>query len=161
MKYFINIAVLLITISSAFSQSYVTYESYDDLISELLDHLDEDKTYVINYWATWCKPCVEELPLFEQITMSGDTSVEVILVSLDFPHQLESKFKPFLQERDLRSKVVLLLDGKYNDWIDKVDDSWSGAIPATLYIHNTNTYFHEGQYHSNNEILNDINRVHH
>ena len=97
---------------------------------------NDDRLYIINFWATWCKPCVKELPYFEKInsTYSSD-SVRVILVSLDFKKDLEQKLNNFVLSENISSKVVLLDETKYNDWIDKVSPEWSGAIPATLFHH--------------------------
>ncbi|WP_422080840.1 redoxin domain-containing protein [Ulvibacterium sp.] len=106
------------------------YEKFNNL--EPLFRFDNDTTYVINFWATWCKPCIKELPYFEELN-SGYThkKVKVVLISLDFPKQVESNLVPFVQKKQLKSKVVALLDGNYNEWIDKVSPDWSGAIPAT------------------------------
>ncbi len=93
----------------------------------------DDKIYVINFWATWCGPCVKELPYFEKLNaVYNNKNVEVILVSLDFPHLYESKLKPFIKEKELKSKVIALDDPDMNAWIPKVDKSWSGSIPATV-----------------------------
>ena len=93
----------------------------------------EDKVYVINFWATWCKPCVEELPEFEAITRTyRGKNVEVVLVSLDMQRQLEKTVVPFLNEKKIRSKVIHLNDPNQNEWIPKVDMHWDGSIPATL-----------------------------
>ncbi len=92
-----------------------------------------DTIYVINFWATWCKPCLEELPYIEQIHKDKfDDPVRVILVSLDFRHQIQQKLIPFINEKDLKSTVVVLDDPDANTWIDKVDPRWSGALPATV-----------------------------
>ncbi|MEM9885546.1 MAG: TlpA disulfide reductase family protein [Bacteroidota bacterium] len=92
-----------------------------------------DTTYVINFWATWCKPCVEELPYFEQIQSAyKDQKVQVVLISMDFERALEKKLIPFLADHQLKSEVVVLVDNKYNNWIDRVDESWGGAIPVTM-----------------------------
>ncbi len=94
-----------------------------------------DTTYVVNFWATWCKPCVVELPYFEQLQKEATAQgrkVRVVLVSLDFGKELESKLLPFVRERRLRGQVIALLDDDYNKWIDQVSPEWSGAIPATL-----------------------------
>jgi thiol-disulfide isomerase/thioredoxin len=92
-----------------------------------------DKTYVVNFWATWCSPCIKELPFFEELNKNySSKNVEVILVSLDFPNKYETSLKPFIKEKNLQSKVVALNDTDSNTWIPKVSEDWSGAIPATL-----------------------------
>jgi len=96
---------------------------------------DNDTTYIFNYWATWCKPCVKELPFFEKLSVNySDKKVKVIFMSLDFKRQFESTLLPFLQKHNISSDVYLIDEMDYNSWIDKVDPSWSGAIPATLIL---------------------------
>ena len=99
---------------------------------------NDEKTYIVNFWATWCAPCIKELPYFEKINAKyKNDNVEVILVSLDFPHQYDSKLKPFIKENNLQSKIVVLDDVDMNTWIPKVDENWDGAIPVTI-IYNKN-----------------------
>ena len=89
-----------------------------------------DKIYVVNFWATWCAPCIKELPYFEVLNQRED--VQVLLVSLDFPKHKESRLLPFIKKNKLQSKVVLLDDADENYWINDIHPNWSGAIPATL-----------------------------
>lgn len=104
----------------------------------------DDKIYVINFWATWCAPCVKELPYFEKLNAEyASKNVEVILVSLDFPHLYESKLKPFIINKNLKSKVIALDDVDMDNWIPKVSESWSGSIPATIMYRNNNKKFFE------------------
>jgi thiol-disulfide isomerase/thioredoxin len=104
----------------------------------------DGKTYVMNFWATWCKPCIKELPYFEQLGEAyKDKDVEVLLVSLDFPEQLEKGLKAFVAKKKLKSHVILLDDPDANGWIPKVDQSWSGAIPATIIYNNDKRSFYE------------------
>ncbi len=107
------------------------YEKFDALAPLLTQN--NDTTYVINFWATWCKPCVQEMPYFEQLHQEYQgKKVKVILVSLDFSRQLESKLLPFVTDRKLQPEVVALTDSNYNAWIDMVTPEWSGAIPITI-----------------------------
>lgn len=127
------------------------YETYSDIAP--LFQQDNDTTYVVNFWATWCKPCVAELPYFQQLAADHENDpVRLILISLDFPMQVESRLVPFVQERELEQEVVVLLDGKYNDWIDLVSTEWTGAIPATLFYKGTQRHFLGTSVHSTAEL---------
>jgi thiol-disulfide isomerase/thioredoxin len=96
-------------------------------------HLSNDTTYIVNFWATWCVPCRKELPALEKIHEDyAGKPVKVLLVSLDFPNQVESSLVPFLTKNNITARVILLNDPNSNAWIDKVDPAWSGSIPATL-----------------------------
>lgn len=120
---------------------------------------NNDTTYIINFWATWCKPCVKELPAFEKInTLYKAKKVKVLLVSLDFPKQLESKVIPFVEDRKIKSQVVLLKDPDANSWIPKVDESWSGAIPATLIYNADNRKFYERSF-TYKELENELKLI--
>ena len=95
-------------------------------------HKQNDTLYVINFWASWCVPCIDELPAFEKIREKySDQKMKILLVSLDFPSQLESRLLPFIKKHKLQSDVILLDDPQQNQWINKVDPKWSGTIPFT------------------------------
>ncbi len=130
-------------VASEVKKSPIPIYNFSEL--EPLLNIQNDTTYVINFWATWCKPCVKELPYFEKVTETySKEKVKVILVSLDFPEQLEKRVIPFLEEHKLKSEVLLLDDADANSWIPKVDSTWSGAIPATVIYKNKNKKFVEG-----------------
>ncbi len=119
-----------------------------------------DTTYIVNFWATWCAPCLKELPYFQQIHEKySDQKVKVFLVSLDFERQIETRLKPFIEKNKLTPEVIVLNDPKSNIWIDKVDPSWSGAIPATLFFNNSNRLFFEKEFTYNEieAILKQLN----
>lgn len=93
----------------------------------------KDTVYVINFWATWCKPCIEELPYFEEAhTFYATSNVRILLVSLDMPSELERTLLPFIQKKKLQSEIVLLNEPDPNIWIDKIEPTWTGSLPATL-----------------------------
>ncbi|MBL7802099.1 MAG: TlpA family protein disulfide reductase [Saprospiraceae bacterium] len=94
-----------------------------------------DTVRVINFWATWCQPCVAELPAFEKITAEyAGRPVQVILVCTDFKRDVDTRVRPFVQKKKLRSQVVFMDESNPNKWIDSVSPEWSGAIPATLIV---------------------------
>jgi thiol-disulfide isomerase/thioredoxin len=106
---------------------------------------DNDTLYIINFWATWCRPCVEELPGFQKLNESyKDKKIKMILVSLDFKKEL-NKLETFIITKKIKPEVVLLDETNYNSWIDQIDPSWGGAIPATLFVNNKENIrlFHE------------------
>jgi thiol-disulfide isomerase/thioredoxin len=89
---------------------------------------------VVNFWATWCAPCVKEIPLFEKLN-HDDKSVQVILVSMDYDLDPDpAKVKRFIERKKILSEVVILAEENPNDWIEKIDKSWTGALPSTLVI---------------------------
>ena len=128
---FLKTAVLVFLFLSCVSKQD-KLEVYDFQGVEQFLHSNDSKTYVVNFWATWCAPCIKELPYFEQIQDEYKDEIEVILISLDFPSQYETKLKPFLKEKQLKSKVIVLDDVDMNFWIPKIDSKWDGAIPVTL-----------------------------
>ena len=104
----------------------------------------DNKTYVINFWATWCAPCVKELPYFEQLNKNyASKNVEVILVSLDFPKQYEKKLVPFIKDKNIQSKVIALNDMDQDRWINGINKDWDGAIPVTLIYNKNKSAFYE------------------
>lgn len=98
---------------------------------EKLLNIDSNQIQVINFWATWCAPCIKELPLLEKLNAQKDLNTKITLVNLDYAENLE-KVNAFITRKNIQSEVLLLDEIDYNSWIDKVDKSWSGAIPATL-----------------------------
>lgn len=135
----------------------VKFPIYDYEGLEPLLYKDDGKTYIINFWATWCKPCIEELPYFEQVNVEQkNNNVEVVLVSLDMPSMWKSRLEPFVEKKELKSKVVILDDPKQNDWIPKVAEEWGGGIPATLiYNKDKRSFYEQGfTYEELNEELN-------
>jgi len=140
---------------SLHSQKIDSYSSYESLSKEF--QKDNDTVYIVNFWATWCKPCVKELPYFESIHKSNiNKKVKVILVSLDFTNQIESHLLPFLSKNNYSARTILLTDKDYNNWLELVDKEWSGAIPATLLIQGNKKLFAEQEFESEEDLTNFI-----
>lgn len=107
----------------------------------------KDSTYVVNFWATWCAPCIKELPHFEKLSAEHKSDkVAVLLVSLDFKSKLESNVIPFVKRKNLKNEVFLLNESNPQEFIDRIDPSWSGSIPATLFIKEDKRKFVESEF---------------
>ena len=160
MKYilrFILISALVLVFQPVVSQEIKTYSSFDKF-APLLDKKN-DTTYVINFWATWCRPCVKELPYFQKLNDEyRGKKVEVILVSLDFGERVDERVKNFLEKRDFSMRTVILDDANSNSWIDKVDTSWTGAIPATLIYNAQRRNFYEQSF-SYDELKKALTKI--
>lgn len=96
---------------------------------------------IVNFWATWCKPCVEELPsLIREMKAHKDDSLQLILVSLDDKEAFSGKLKAFIRERNYEGTFLWLDETNADIFCPVIDSSWSGAIPATLFLHRKNKY---------------------
>ena len=107
----------------------VKFEALQELMTRSSQQIE-----VINFWATWCKPCIKELPYFQTLHQQKGDQLNVTLISLDFAEHLDSKVLPFVKKKGLTTRILLLDEIDYNSWIDKVDPQWTGSIPATLVI---------------------------
>ncbi len=100
---------------------------------------NDNKLYVVNFWATWCKPCVAELPVFMEVNnlYQFNPQFKMILVNMDDAMEIDSRIKPFIAKNKIQMDVYILDDNKrMNEWIPAVDQNWSGAIPATVIYRN-------------------------
>lgn len=120
----------------------ITVSIYDFESFKSYLHRSDDKMHVINFWATWCKPCVAELPAFEALG-AKHSEIEITLVSLDFLKAIESSLIPFIIKNELQSNVIVMHDPDGNSWIPQIDENWSGAIPATIIYKNDQREFYE------------------
>ena len=138
---------LYLSVFQAFSQSgSVRVIKFEDLQKQI--NKVSDTTLVVHFWATWCKPCIEELPNYEKLSQEFiKKKIRFVLVSMDFPKDLKDKVEPFVAKNNINSEVVLLDEPDYNAWIDEIDKDWSGTIPATLMVNLTmrKRIFFEGQ----------------
>ncbi len=104
---------------------------------------DSDTTYIVNFWATWCAPCVKEIPDFDSIAKTyKNEKIKVLLVTMDFKEELKNKVLPFIVAKKIYSEVLLLDEINGNYFIPKISDAWSGALPATLIINQKRKFNH-------------------
>lgn len=149
-------AISLLITSKVSGQKLITFDSFSKMEKAIVK--ENDTLYVVNFWATWCAPCVKELPHFEAFSQQvKGQKIKVILVSLDFKNQVETKLKPFLRKKNYSSEVVFLGDKDYNSWISKVEKEWDGDIPATWLIKGDRRTFRAGDFENTEELHHFVN----
>ena len=111
-------------------------------ITDLEKIIAESKTpLIINFWATFCKPCMEEIPHFQKLGKKYEKKgVKLLLVSLDMKDDFPEKVKAFIKKRKISTSTAWLDETNADYFCPKIDRTWSGAIPATLFINNRNSY---------------------
>lgn len=155
MKLLYTVTVFFALMFANTSLAQITvYEKFDDFEKAVIKA--NDTVYVINFWATWCAPCIKELPYFEQLHQENK-KVKVLLVSLDSQKDLEKKLIPFIDRKKITAEVILLSDKDYNTWLSKIDKDWSGAIPATLLLEGKKHLFAEREFEDFIELNDYVN----
>ena len=139
---------------SAKAQDLITFRNFEELNAYI--QKNNEKPLVINFWATWCAPCVKELPYFEELHQKNQ-NIKIVTVSLDFDKQVESKLKPFLKKKNYSFVATYMADKNFNNWISKVDENWSGSIPATWIINENKGIFVEQEFVSYEELNQFVN----
>jgi thiol-disulfide isomerase/thioredoxin len=118
----------------------------------------QDTVYVINFWATWCVPCVKELPNFERLSSEHDNQkLKVLLVSVDFKSKLKTSVIPFIKKNRIRNEVFLLNEPDPQVYINRIDSSWSGALPATVIMKDQKHIFFEKDF-TYEELFNEYKK---
>ncbi len=108
----------------------------------LLKMIDTTSTpLVVNFWATWCGPCIREIPWFEKnVAGFADKKVKLLLVSLDYPGDYPKAIAAFAKKNGYRSEIIWLDETNPEEFCPKVNKSWEGTIPVSLMVNNKTHY---------------------
>jgi len=136
-RHLIFISLFLLSVNNSHAQEVRAYKA-EDLIKRAMN---EDTLYVINFWATWCAPCIKELPEFDILYKNYEGKpVKILLISLDFKEDYKTKLPRFLKKKKLLPEIGWLNESLPNDFIPKIAAEWQGSIPATLILSAKNEY---------------------
>ena len=137
MKAGVIIALLLVSAAHAFTQQVkkVSINEIEELIQK------SDHPLIISFWATWCLPCVHEIPYFQEtVKKYEDKNVELVLVSLDFRDSYPAAIESFIKKKNFHASFYWLNETNADQFCPKIDSRWDGSIPATLFVNNKTNY---------------------
>lgn len=113
------------------AENPIRYDLFSDV--EPLFHQTSDTTYLINFWATWCKPCREEIGLLQKLEEAERAKpLKIVLVSLDQEEEAINKIPAFLEEAGPNLSSIVLTDKEDGSWGPTIDRVWSGSLPTTI-----------------------------
>lgn len=87
------------------------------------------KIVLVDFWATWCPPCLDELPQLVQLQRRLGGKFQLVTISADEPEQ-EAEALKVLAEFGVPPPAYIKRSGDNDAFIRSVDTSWSGALPA-------------------------------
>jgi len=91
------------------------------------------KVVIVNFWATWCPPCVKEFPDFVKFYKTYKSKgVEVLAVSLDDPDDLKTRVSKFVRDKRAEFPVFLAKDADDERFTASFAKEWKGEIPVTI-----------------------------
>lgn len=142
--------IILLTLFSNLFAQQTDYEvkaiNYNEL--KTIVNQQDDVLYVVNFWATWCKPCIEEIPDFLKVNEAykDEPKFKMIFISLDHKNLMNTKVRNFVRKSEMNASVYLLNDEKpVLELIPEIDSSWQGTIPSTAFYKNgKKLLFHQG-----------------
>ena len=137
MKFIFSIFLFLFITQVSHSQQIKKMKITD--VQKLID--TSNSVLVINFWATFCKPCVEEIPdLIQYATKYKKEKVALHLISLDLADYYPAKIKKFISAKKYAANIAWLDESNADYFCPIISPDWSGSIPATLFVNTKNGY---------------------
>lgn len=126
-------------------------------LQSIMESKEDETVYLYNFWATWCAPCVKELPHFDKVVREYGDEVKMILISQNEEKEVAAVQK-YLDENQYRAENYLLEKGNPNVWMPMLNKKWTGAIPMTIIKYRNKEFFHEGKM-SEEFLRNEIEKI--
>ena len=166
---FKTILLILLLISTIFVLALSFDRGSEEVYVEKIDRFDKienifnknnDTTYLINFWATTCPPCLKELPLFEKLKKKyEDKKFKIFLINIDDEERYEKAVIPYVGKLKLKNKVYALVDNDYSTWTGKINKEWYGSLPYTVIYKGDKRKFFFGAFKDEQELEKEIKEI--
>lgn len=129
--------IFIFLIAISVQQSVCAQEIKKIKMTELVKMIDTSSTpLIVSFWASWCAPCIKEIPWFEKNVAAYGKKVKLLLVSIDFADDYPKTIAAFAKKNGYRSEILWLDETNADTFCPQIDKAWDGAIPATLMVNN-------------------------
>ena len=95
---------------------------------------ENQKPLLVNFWATWCAPCIEEFPDLVKIDNDYKGKIDFITITLDDVEELNTGVPKFLQRMKAEMPTYLLKTDDEGAAISMVYKDWQGGLPFTIFL---------------------------
>ena len=154
-----TIFVLALSFDRDTEKVYVEKVSSFEKIENIFNK-DNDTTYLINFWATTCPPCLKELPLFEELKIKySKEKLKIYLINIDDEERYEKTVVPYVEKLKLKNKVYALVDNDYSSWTGKINQEWYGALPYTMIYKGDKRKFFFGAFKNEQDLEKEIKEM--
>lgn len=138
MKKILLVVWICMLVFNAFTQQRVRKVQINEIEALIYK---SDHPVIISFWATWCAPCLHEIPYFQEtVKKYADQKVELVLVSLDFKESYPAGIESFVKKKNFQASFYWLNETNADLFCPKIDSKWDGSIPATLFVNNKTNY---------------------
>ena len=103
----------------------------DKTYSALVQHAHKGKLLVVNFWASYCQPCLTEIPDLQALALKYKDRVDVVFVSTDEPAGAMHA-QSVLARRKLIVPSFIVSNADPRPFITLIDDKWQGEMPTTV-----------------------------
>lgn len=129
MRIIIVLALALLSCAEQKTEELMVDATASEIVHKVAS-FEGEKPVLVNFWATWCIPCVEEFPYIMELNNKYGDEFELIFVSGDFAEAKEEA-KQFLKTQEVNFTTYYKI-GNDNEFITTISDTWSGALPYTV-----------------------------
>ena len=128
-------AVLAVSISGANEPVNEAPQLVDASEIQDLVRRQSGRVVLLNFWATWCPPCLAEFPEIVALERAHrDRGLTVISVSADSPGRVESDLLPFLEKHPSDFPIYVMQTDDVDAFMHRIDPEWNGTIPTTFFF---------------------------